>query len=270
MQTIAAVKKDKPEINLEAELLVFNDRLLEIQFIRGWTTSYASRLRVVDHLTGEVLGDNPWSGGLGCAIVKDGVIHVFGTTNWLANNNKIIRSTLDANYAPSASVDALLVNSTFKFYNTSVCADANGYRMVGETSVGVFFAKSTDLVAWSFFGGQLAAGQYCACPTIDFIGGIHYLTYLKSIGGKYVTQVAKSTDNCFTFSYFSGNSTNPSGSYLLVSETERDGNNASDVSFCEFNGKVYGVYLNGDQSSWANPRRFSYEGSLADLFAEFF
>lgn len=270
MQTIAAIKKDKPTINLETELIVFNDRLLELQFIRGWHTPYASRLRVVDHLTGEVLADNPWTGGLGSAIVKDGVIHVFGTTNWSANGNKIIRSTLDANYAPSTPVDALLVNSPFIFFNTSVCEDSNGYRMVVETSVGVYFARSTDLASWNFYGGQLGAGGYCACPTIDYIDGVHYLTYLKNASGNFVTQVAKSTNNCFSFSYFNGKGVNPAGSYLLVNETERDGVNASDASFAEFNGKVYGVYLNGDQSTWGDSHRFEYNGTLAQLFAEFF
>lgn len=270
MQTIAPIIKNSTYPNLETELIVFNNQLLEIGFIRAWGATCATKIRITDYFTGALLAENPWTGGMGCAIVKDGVIHIFGNTNWAANGNKIIHSTLDIDFTPSSPIDAMLPNSPMKFYNTSITQDANGYRAVVETTTGVYFAKSTDLNTWTYYGGQLAAGQYCGCPTIDFINGTHYLTYLKSAGGKYVTQVAKSTDDCFTFTYFNGNAKYPSGSYLLVPEAERDGINASDASFVEFNGTVYGCYLNGDQSTWADYKKFSYNGTLQQLFAEFF
>lgn len=270
MITIAPIIKNYTPVNLETELIVFNNKLLEIGFIRGWTATQATKIRITDYFTGELLAEKPWAGGMGCAIIKAGVIHIFGNTNWATSNNKIIHSTLAADFTPSAPIDALLSNTSMKFYNTSITADSNGYRMVVETTVGIYFAKSTDLNTWTYYGGQLAPTEYSGCPSIDYIAGAHYITYLKHIGSSYVTQVAKSTDDCFTFTYFTGNAKYPSGSYLLAQELERDGINSSDVSMKEFNGKVYGCYLNGDQNTWADYKKFSYNGTLTQLYAEFF
>lgn len=270
MATIAPIIKDVPALKLETELVVWNNQLLEISFNRTWSGTSSTSFTVSDYFTGEVLATKAWTGGMGCAIVKDGVIHIFGNTAWTSNNNKIIHSTLDANFNPSPPNDALLVNSTFKFYNTSICEDANGYRMVAETTVGTYFARSTSLTGlFTFYGGQLAQGSYVGCPTIDYVNGAHYITYLKNVSGKFVTQVAKSTNNCFAFTYFNGNANYPAGSYLLDPVAVVEGNNNSDASFVEYNGAVYGCYLNGNQTSIAQYKKFSYNGTLAQLFSEF-
>lgn len=273
MQTISAITKSVSVISnqIETELIVFNGVLLEIAFVRAWSATFGSSIQVKNHITGEVLATHPWTGAMGCAIVSpDNKLHIYGNTNWASNGNKIIHSILDQiTYAPSMPTDALLVNSPFKFYNTSICSDSNGYRMVVETTAGTFFARSTDLNSWSYYGGQLTAGQYVGCPTIDFINGAHYITYLKEVSGKHITQVAKSTDNCFSFTYFSGNAINPSGTCLLAPTLEEATNN-SDASFVEFDGKVYGCYLDGDQVTYANFKKFTYNGTLPQLFNEFF
>lgn len=273
MKTIAAIKR--PIADLEVALLPYGTRLLAISFTRRFYEFVPLAIRITDHLTGEFLAEWPWTGMMGTAIVApDGIVHIFGSTNATNTGNKVIHSTLDpVTFAPSMPIDALLMNSTtnpFKIYNTDITSDPNGYRMVVETSVGTFFGRSTDLNSWNYFGGQLASTEYVGCPTIDYVSGAHYLTYLKKVGANYVTQVAKSIDNCFTFTYFSSKGVNAAGSYLLAPDGNGDGINTSDASFAEFNGKVYGIYLNGDQSTWADSHRFEYNGTLAQLFAEFF
>jgi len=270
MTTIAAISKQTYG-PLECELISFNGTILQLEFVRNWNGTQATSLRVSDYFTGVLLAENPWPGGMGCAIVKNGVIHIFGSTSWAAVDNKVIHSTLDVNYAPSTPVNAILTNAPgyYKFYNTSVTEDANGYTMIVETSMAIWFARSTDLNTWTFSGGQIGGNYYVGSPTINYVNGVHFITYLKNTGGNFVTQAVKSTDNCFTFTEFNGKGVNPAGSYLL-SPGVREGNNTSDASFVEHNGCVYGCYLNGNQATLAEFRKFSYPGTMAQLYSEFF
>lgn len=249
--------------DIETAMILFNGDVLCIHFVRTWTGTAATSIRVRKWSTGEILAENTWTGGMGCAIVSGGVIHIFGNTNWANNGNKIIHSTLDANFIPSAPIDALLMNAPsnpYKFYNTDITADANGFRMVVETTVGVYFAHSTNLNNWTFYGGQLGAGVYCACPTIDFINGVHYLTWLGlDTSGSYSTRTARSTDDCFTFTY----------GQPLLTPNPAEGTNNSDVDMVEVNGKVCGVYLDGDQSTWWELKTFYYDGTLAQMFSDY-
>lgn len=278
MQTLPVIKKDAPIRNLETALVAYNGRLLSIGFIRPWSGTAGTSIRIRNHITGEVLAEHAWTGCMGSAIVdNNNIIHIFGCTNYANFGNKIIRSTLDpVTFAPSTPVDAMLPNAPFRFYNCDVTKYGNLWRATIEISnnsgPAVYFAESPDLITWVYKGGQLGAGGYVGCPSICWIPEkqAFFLTYLKSISGKFVTQVAKSTDNCFTFTYFNGNAKYPAGTYLLTPDAERDGINASDVSMAEFEGKVYGCYLNGDQSTWADYRTFVYEGTMAQLYAEFF
>lgn len=255
---------DIPDIDSETAMVVFNGEALCITFNRHILGFEGTAIEVRKWHTGELLASHPWNGGMGCAIVRNGEIHIFGNTNWQNPGNKIIHSVLGVNFAPSTPIDALLMNaplSPFKFYNTDICADSNGYRMVVETTAGVYFARSTDLNTWTWYGGQLAEGQYIGCPSIDFVGGVHYLTWLQNIGTggspMYVTKMVRSFDDCFTFQYGS----------TLIAPSEDEENNASDVDFVEFAGQVIGVYLNGNQLTYAHTRTFMFPGTLAEMFA---
>lgn len=244
-------------------MVVFNGDALAITFARGVTASEATAIHVRRWSTGEVLAEHPWTGGMGCAIVKDGAIHIFGNTNFQNPGNKIIHSVLAPDFTPSSPVDALLDDPAkpFKFYNTDVTADASGFRMVVETTAGVFFATSPDLMTWTWASGQLKPGEYCGCPTIDYIGGEHCLTFLEpGPGGTWQTATAKSTDGCLSFSY---------GKVLLAPDTS-DVINCSDVDMVEVGDKVCGVYLDGDQSTHGDLCRWSFNGTLAQMFAPCF
>jgi hypothetical protein len=278
MSTIAAIQKEQLDSRLECALVVHDGRLLEIAFARNWGATFATHIEVRDYFSDELLASHPWPGGMGCAVVDDNnVINIFGNTNWAGYGNKIIRSTLDpVTYEPSTPADAMLVNATFRFYNCDVTKYGDKWRAVvevGEPSgPAIYFAESSDLATWVYKGGALAYGGYVGCPSIDWIPerNAFFLSYLKAVGGRHVTQAAKSVDNCFTFSYFSSKSPNPAGSYLLDAEPGTEGKNASDASFVEFEGKVYGVYLTGDQSTIARRQKFTFDGTLAELYDQFF
>jgi hypothetical protein len=265
-QLSSIIKTITPE-PLECELVVFNGVTIRLEFIRDWNGKFAHTLRVSNFDTNELLAENPWPGGMGCAIVDGGVIHVFGNTNWTNVDNKIIRSTLDANFAPSMPVDALLTNypGGYKFYNTGITADPNGYRMVVETSLGTWFARATSVAGpWTFHGGQVGGSYYSGSPTLHYLPAAgsepahHLVTYLKETGGVFYMAGLKSTNNCFTFS---------ATPYDLLVPGVREGNNASDATFVERNGEVVGCWLDGNQTTLANYREFKFAGTLAQLSA---
>ncbi|ETK18088.1 hypothetical protein [Pseudomonas sp. FH1] len=279
MSTISALRKTKLDSRLECSLFVHQGRLLEAAFRRDWFSTFAHTLEIRDFFTDQLLASHPWAGGMGTVVVDDAhVIHVFGNTNWASYNNKIIKSTLDpATFTPSAPIDALLVNSPFKFYNLDITKYGTKWRAIVEISndqgPAIYFAESSDLVNWVYRGGRLGApGEYVGCPSIHWVPdrNAFLLTFLKSVSGKFVTRPAKSSDNCFTFSYFTSNGPNPAGSYLLDADPGTEGKNASDLSMVELDGKVYGVYLTGDQLTIARRNTFHYDGTMAQLYDEFF
>jgi hypothetical protein len=279
MTTISAIKKGPLDDRLECALFVHDGRLLEAAFKRGWFNAYADTLEIRDYFADELLASHPWPGGMGAVVVdENNEIHVFGNTNWSSYNNKIIRSVLDpVTFEPSAPTDAMLVNSPFKFYNLDITKYGDRWRAVIEISndsgPAVYFAESLDLVSWVYKGGRLCSpGEYVGCPSIHWVPnrGAFLLTYLKSVGGKFVTHPAKSIDNCFSFTHFASKGANIAGSHFLEADAGTEGKNTSDVSFVEFEGKVHGVYLTGDQQTFARRNTFCFDGTLDQLYDQFF
>ena len=252
-----------PGLDSETALVVFNGEVLCISFVRDPFGFEATHIEVRRWSTGQLLASHPWNGGMGTAIVHNGEIHIFGNTNWQTTGNRIVHAVLGKDFAPTTVPDALQ-GGGLKLYNTDVCAVPGGFRMVVEAQGYVFFARSTDLVAWTVYGGQFAAGQYVGSPSLDYIGGVAYVTWLANVGTLaapfYVTQVARSFDDCNTFQY--------GGTLIAPDATEE--NNASDVDFVEYAGQVVGLYLNGDQLGRAATRTFRYSGTLREMLEDAF
>lgn len=254
----------------ETAVVNFNGRLLAITFNRGWTATHGDSFTVRDWQTGEALATQPWTGGLGSAIVVNGVIHIFGSTDWGTNGNEIIHSVLDANFVPSAPTVVLQTNSSYRVYNTDLCRDGAQYVMTFETTSGIYFQTSPDLATWTGIqNGSIHQGQYCACPSIDYVNGWYLLTFLSHINGQYVTQVSRSQD-LIHWQDFAGNAKYPPYICLIAPDGPGEGINTSDVSMAECNGTVYGVYMVGDQATWANQRTFTYFGTMSQLMGEFY
>lgn len=250
-------------LDSETALVVFNGEVLCISFVRAPTAFEATHIEVRLWATGQLLASHPWAGGMGTAIVHNGEIHIFGNTNWQNTGNKIVHAVLAQDFSPTPLPDALQ-GGGLKLYNTDICPGPGGFRMVIEAQGYVFFARSPDLITWTIFGGEFGVGRYVGSPSLDYIGGVYYVTWLANVGTLaapfYVTQVARSTDDCNTFQY--------GGTLIAPDATEE--NNASDVDFVEYAGQVVGLYLNGDQLGRAATRTFRYAGSLRSMLESAF
>lgn len=263
----------------ETAVVAWRGRPVTITFNRGKTgnvfDTHASSFTVRDFRTGEVLATHAWCGGLGSAIVgkQDGLIHIFGSTDWGSNNNAVLHSVLDeCSFAPSTPNIVMQTNSAYRVFNTDVCWDGAQYVMTYETQSGIYFATSPmlDLPFSPVMNASIHQGQYCACPSIDSVDDWYFLTYLSHTGdGRYVTQVSRSQD-LLTWQDFTGSAAYPAYICLLAPDGPGEGINASDVSFAECDGTVYGVYLDGDQQTWAHLRTFVYFGTIRQLMGEFF
>jgi len=257
---------------LERSVVVWHSRPLTIAFMRTPTGTCGTSIRVRDFFTEEILAEHPWTGGLGCATVVEGVIYVFGSTDWSnPAGNQIISCALDANYVPGTPHVVMQMPAGGNSYNTEIERRPDGWMMAVETIAnGITFLYSNNLWKWSPYGGCMNGPPrfYCACPTINYnIDGMAYLTALRlQSDGSYQTWIARSMNlaNVGAFDW--------SAKALLVAEGPYEGTNSSDFSFCEWNGITLCTYLVGTQDAAPGlvARRGIYPGRLDQLWAEFF
>lgn len=129
------------------------------------------------------------------------------------------------------------------------------------------FIKSVDFEKWTPVGDLFrnkdalihGGKKYSACPTLKYIDGKFYMTYLVFHENKFITLLARSGD-LITWEY---------ADIPVFVPAAGEGNNNSDVDFIEANGSVYFLYHTGDQQSWGNLKQAEYRGSLEDFFNEF-
>jgi hypothetical protein len=226
-------------------------------------------------LTKELLFEFPWKYALGSAIVANNRLYIFGSTEWNKQNH-IGMMSIDENYQPSPIQKVWDASSDMKLFNTSVCADPEGYIMAYETdeknvvNFSVRFAKSTDLEHWTSIGAIFHPDIYCACPAIRYYSGYYYIIYLRSIGKNYIEFIAR-TQDFLTFEEFQGNTQYKNNVQVLSSiGSPHEGINNSDIDLVEYNGMTIIMYGDGDQKTWGNLRTAVYLGSMGQFFEEFF
>lgn len=271
IQTHASILKRQGDISTneyETSVIDFNGVPLSISFIRTLTGSVPTAIRVRNMIGGAVIAEKPWTGGLGCAIVIAGEIHIFGSTNWSATGNSLIHSVLAPDFTPSAPVTILTIPGSH-LMNTDVCFDGTNYVFAVEVinstpHPGLSYYKTADFSTFTLVKSGFNAGGYCACPSIDFIDGKYFVTFLANAGGTYVTVSTRSAD-LLTWNPYGG-----ADAFLAPDASIGEGCNASDISMAECGGIVYGTYLTGDQSTWMHRRTFVYLGTLSQLKTEFF
>lgn len=268
-------------LSYETTLIVFKNQLLTISFKRGGFKKNGNPGIIVrDFKTKTILQDIDWVNGgvLGTAIVADGVIHIFGTTH---NGQNIVHSVLDLNFVPSLG-KVVYTNNITTLYNVGICFNGDKYVMLVETQARnhqAVFLTATDLINWELIG-SLTTDAYFGGPKILYVDGVYYMTCLKSaealnvskiqFGGSHTnrlslsshlhTTIARSTDlQAFIFSKFS-----------IITPIVGEGSNNSDLTMVEFENVVYGLYLDGDQTTYANLRCFTYAGTMTNFIKEFF
>jgi len=235
-------------------------------------TSEQSKLTVRDFASGSVITEVNWpvtkTGG-GTAIVSDGVLYVFASAPFITPaGNSIVRAQFDSNWVMSTPVTVYTATAPDNLCNLGICASPCGFVMSCETQQPahqVFFLKSTDLTNWSAVGTAIASGAYIGSPKIHYSQrrNLFFLTLLRQVNGNlYYTAVAKLPPSLSSYEIASNALVYPDGAGETL--------NASDLTMVEANGKTCMVYLDGDQTAYGNYRAALYDGTMEQLWEQFF
>lgn len=256
----------------ECTPIVVGDDLLTVTFERE--SAHGTGIVVHRLATREVAARAPWNYGLGCAIVADGVVRVFGSSDW-STHNHVATALLSPDWKMGENDHALGAVEGQRIFNTSVAPCPGGYVMAyevhepGLVNFSIRFARSADLVRWERAGEVFEPDVYAACPTIRYHDGWYYVLYLRHFK-HYVTCIARTRDLA-AFERFEGNARWPASVAVLSPKgCPHEGINNSDIDMVEWHGTVVFTYCDGDQRTWMNLRTAAYLGTAAQFFNEFF
>ena len=202
--------------------------------------------------------------------VNNGTAYVFGS-EWRAHDKILLYYSTDLiNWSGPITVYS---GDGLKLFNTSVIKRYNDFLMAIEFLEDDFFKtkflKSDDLVRWTKDGAVMFPQYYTAAPTIRYIAPYHYVFYTSesdpAIHHSYNLNVARSLD---LISWQDSN-------IQVIAASQEPQNNASDLDFVEFNGKLQIYYLNNSQAMQkplpgAGLIKSEYNGTLKQFAEEFF
>lgn len=261
----------------EHEAFTLNGELYRAGFKRSWT-GWSGHFVVIEKYDDAKnvfykIGELAWDNALGSIHVKDGKVHVFGTTNTGAAGNSIKRREINpATWTwDGAEVNVYTAPAGVKIYNTSVTRGPDKWVIAYETNEATAFSlrflQSADFATWTAQGGLFHGSFYSACPSINYVGdGWYIVTYMWNNAGTYETAIARTRD-FVTLQTFQGNPANGLTAFQqLLSPDAHEGPNNSDFSMTEHNGRVYMVYLIGDQSTWGNRGEAWFNGTLQQFY----
>jgi hypothetical protein len=277
---------------VEATPVVFKDRLYRFEYVRKDykpNTTGDSYFRFIDVETGEATPAFAHGYDLGCAYAEGGSMWAFGVDQWDGTKIVAFRSTDLKHWEEHPALEL----PGWGLFNTSVCKAGDRYIMAIEVGrppevVGVpftaRFAESRDLQSWKLLPEDrvFTKERYSACPTIRFLDGLFYMTYLETKPGpRYETHLVRSRD----LIRWESSPLNPilvaSGedkriaSPKLTAEQRRkvlgavDRNN-SDMDFCEFRGRTVIYYSWGNQQGTEFLAEAVSDGSLASFLGGYF
>ena len=276
--TNPAIHKVAPAVYEESPF-VFNGDLYKAGFVRGWTSSVGASIMiskydpVADRFNN--IANIPWTRLMGCVLSDNGHIYAFGSSDISASGNKIIQQEIDPATWTFRGAETVVVQASgaVKFYNSSVTKGPDKYIMAYETNeatpFSLRFVQSTDLVHWNSIGALCNANFYSACPCVKYgADGWYMLAYMWNNNGVYETAIARTNDfvNINTFQGVPGVYT---AYQQLLSPDAQEGINNSDVDWTEWNGKIFFVYLVGDQSTWGRQSEAWFNGTMIDLYHNF-
>ena len=295
---------------VEATPIVWKGRLYRYEYVRA--QYYQPNLdgepyfRFIDIETGAA--SPPFAHGyvLGCAHVEGDRLFVYGTDIWGGEEVRVWWSDDMENWETAVALHL----PGWAIYNTSVCADADGYTMAfecgkPEDEVGVaftmFFARSADLINWETLPTEHnhTRERYAACPALRFLDGRYYMIYLEAIldavPPNWNEYMAESPEQVSWLEYIARSPDliewelsplNPvlaaddddrilaDGAEFTVGERERIATavdvNNSDFDFCEFEGETHIVYAWGNQHGVEHLATAIYPGPLAAFLRAWF
>ena len=208
--------------------------------------------------------------GLASALVNGESVYVFASRfendNW--NDVTLFQSSDLERWTDRVVIEQDVGEHLF---NSSVCADSQGFSMAYESNDPHYpafttkFARSRDLQTWTRLEETVfGSDRYTACPCIRYVDGHYYLLYLerRSPLWRFETFVARSKD-------LQRWQLSPSNPVLRPQGTD-EGINTSDSDIIEWDGKTYVYYAVGDQRTWMNAKRLVFPGTLPEFFEGYF
>lgn len=205
-------------------------------------------------------------------IVVNNTLYVYGVNgvNGFVQNQLFMTSSQDLlNWTEPVAI--LTSDTTEPYFNSSIAQDAQGYVLATEVhdpATGYYewrISHSTTLQGpWSK-PGPLYKSTYSACPTIRYSNGTYYVSYLRVVNeGKpnqsFVTSVTKSSDLV--------NWTDAPRDLFVP--TSAEGVNMSDFDLTEYQGHLEMIIYDGDQATWGDVMRATYNGTFDQLMAAVF
>ncbi|MFL5517818.1 MAG: hypothetical protein ACJ8DJ_16795 [Gemmatimonadales bacterium] len=277
---------------VETTPVVFRERLLRFEYVRKdhhANTTGDSYFRFIDVATGRATPAFAHGYDLGCAYAEGGTMWAFGVDHWDGTKVVAFRSNDLGRWEARPALDL----PGWGLFNTSVCKAGDRYVMAIEVGkppevVGVpftaRFAESRDLRRWALLPEDrvFTKERYSACPSIRFLDGRFYMTYLEARPGpSYETHLVRSRD----LIRWEPSPLNPvlaasDGDKAIANPALTDeqrekvagavDRNNSDVDFCEFRGKTVIVYSWGNQQGTEFLAGAEYDGPLEDFLKGFF
>jgi alpha-L-fucosidase len=277
---------------VETTPVVFRGRLYRLEYVRSTYPANKtgnSYFRFIDVQSGRSTPAFAAGYDLGCAVVDQNSIWVFGVKEW---DGDIIASFHSSDLEHWERMDALKLPG-WGLFNTSVCQAEKRFIMAIEVGrppsvVGVRFtnrfAESTDLVHWKLLPEDrvFTKERYSACPSIRYLDGQFYMTYLEAKPGpSYETHIVRSKDLILW-------QASPLNPVLRASPDDKtianpnltdaqrkkiaaaDDLNNSDADFCEFGGRTIILYSWGNQQGTEFLAEGVYEGRLASFLKAYF
>lgn len=226
---------------------------------------------------------------------ENGTTYAFGTNK----NNVWLYTSKDLENWTEGKI-VLTFPENFKLFNTAVCKGSDGYVIAVECGYAndengknmpneyigsgftEFFAKSEDLENWELFPFENAytPQRYNACPAMEFCDGYYYMICLEELPSlRYAPYIYRTKD----FETWEIGFYNPLFVPSLEDLSPKKGveipqemldecfchlnTNNSDIDLCEFEGKTYIFYCNGNQgNTWGGLYcEAIYDGPLAEF-----
>lgn len=172
-----------------------------------------------------------------------------------------------------------------RLFNYAVCRARGKFCLLYETNdrrwtpFTMRFAESDDLIMWRKLDEKhlYGADKYTGGPALYYDPGQDwfYLLYVEHLSParEYETRIARSRD-------LANWEDAPANRPVVTFDRQRDINpivwpgvkecSASDVELCEFQGKTYVYWLNGDQRGAYRPYHAVYDGPSIEMLREFF
>lgn len=285
--------------NGESTPFVFSGRLYRLELCdptHGLDSSVPIFALIRDRETGEILSRF----GEGCyyysLYTENGIVYVIGTVRmpgkFCGDTFRLFESRDLINW----SARELLSYPGWEYYNTSLTKGPDGYvlcmeagapaEFVGEHPFTCFFAKSSDLVQWTFLGNDTAFSKerYNGGPWMRWSRGWYYLISVTGIPCfRWTNYIFRTKD----FRNWEVGIYNP---ILMPDEEDRKLSpycfdftpdqisqirtgmitSDSDVDMCDWNGKTLITYNPGNQLGFYFMAEAEYDGTVDEFLSACF